>query len=166
MANTSYLTLTGAKQSDIKGDCVQEAYKDSITVYAVDHEVHIPRDTHTGLATGQRVHGPFSITKHKDLSSPKLYQALTSGEQITKWELSYTAIGTSGNEYIYAKVQLENAIIVSIKSYKPMTFLKENEPYHDMEEIMFTYGKITWISLDEKGSTLAQTDDDWKKPKA
>ncbi len=166
MANTSYLTCTGAKQGDIKGDCTQEAYKDSILVYQTDHNVHIPRDVHTGLATGQRVHDPFMITKHKDLASPKLYQALASGEKITKWELKFTAIGTSGNEYVYFKVQLEDAIIVSIHAYKPLTFLKENEPYHDMEEVMFTYGKITWISLDEKGSTLAQTDDDWKKPKS
>ncbi len=166
MANTSYLTLTAAKQGDIKGDCTQQAYKDSILVYAMQHQVHIPRDTHTGLATGQRVHDPFSITKHKDLATPKLYQALASGEKITKWELKFTAIGSSGNEYVYFKVQLEDAIIVSINAYKPLTFLKENEPYHDMEEVMFTYGKITWVCMDEKGSTLAQTDDDWKNPKS
>ena len=76
MANTSYLTLTAAKQGDIKGDCTQEAYKDSILVYQTDHNVHIPRDTHTGLATGQRVHDPFMITKHKDQASPKLYQEI------------------------------------------------------------------------------------------
>jgi type VI secretion system secreted protein Hcp len=166
MANLSYLTLAGAKQSDIKGDCAQDGHKDSITIYAAEHEVHIPRDPHTGLPTGQRVEGPFSVTKHTDLSTPKLYQALTSGERITKWELQYTAIGTTGNTYVYFKVQLEDAIIVSIKAYKPLTFLVVNEPYHDMEEILFTFSKITWISLDEKGSTLAQTDDEFNKPKA
>lgn len=166
MANTSYLTLTAAKQGDIKGDCTQESFKDSILVYGMDHDVHIPRDTHTGLATGQRVHGPFTITKHKDQASPKLFQALASGEKITKWEIKMTAIGTSGNQYVYFTVQLEDAIVVSIREYTPLTFLKDNEPYHDMEEVMFSYGKITWTCLDEKGSTLAQTDDDWKKPKS
>ena len=56
--------------------------EDTILVQAVDHSIAIPRDTQTGLPTGKRVHHPMKITKMYDKSSPKLYQALVTGERL------------------------------------------------------------------------------------
>jgi len=35
-----------------------------------------------------------------------------------------------------------------VKRSTPITFLPENKPYADMEEVSFTYSKITWTYND------------------
>ena len=83
MALTAYMKLKGKSQGDIKGDCEQGGdKKDSILVYATEHKVEIPKDTHTGLPTGQRIHHPYKITMAKSQASPKLYKACCTGEQL------------------------------------------------------------------------------------
>ena len=148
MALTSYMKVKGKNQGDIKGDCSQSGdKKDTILVYQIDHSVEIPKDTHTGLPTGQRIHNPFCITKHKDNSSPKLFQACCKGQQCDV-ELDSYRIKPDGTEENYFKIKLAQAIIVNMKEYTPMTFLPDNKPYHDMEEVQFTYSKITWTYTD------------------
>lgn len=162
MAMTSYLTLEGANQGKIEGDCTQKGRENMILVYGVDHSVEIPRDIHTGLATGQRIHHPLVITKHVDPASPLLYQACTTGERMKTWQLDYYQINEKGQEELYFTVQLESAIVVNMHHYKPVTFVEANKPYHDMEEVSFTYEKITWSHKVANKEAV----DDWKEPSA
>jgi type VI secretion system secreted protein Hcp len=148
MSLTAYLAVKGKNQGDIKGDCPQGGdKKDKIIVYAVEHSVEIPKDTHTGLPTGQRIHNPFTVVKHKDLSSPKLFKACSTGEQCDV-TLDQYRIKPDGTEEKFFTVKLEEAIVVTMREYTPMTFIPENKPYHDMEEVSFTYSKITWTYND------------------
>ena len=161
MAMTSYLKVEANDQGEIKGDCTQEGREDLIMVYSIDHKVEIPRDTHTGLPTGQRIHKPLQIIKHKDKSSPGLFQACCSGEQM-KIEMKFFRITDAGKEEHYFTIKLENAIIVEMQEYNPLTFLEENKPYKDMESVLFTYEKIIW-TYEPDG---IETEDSWKAPKA
>ncbi|SNR89777.1 type VI secretion system secreted protein Hcp [Humidesulfovibrio mexicanus] len=148
MALIAYMAVKGNTQGDIKGDGSQSGdKKDKILVYGSDHTVEIPKDTHTGLPTGQRVHHPFTVTKHKDQASPKLFKACCTGEQCTI-TLDYYRIDPTGREQKYYTVKMEEAIVVSLREYSPLTFLPENKPYHDMEDVSFTYSKITWTYTD------------------
>ncbi|XOF34783.1 MAG: Hcp family type VI secretion system effector [Candidatus Electrothrix sp. YB6] len=162
MANTMYLKLKGSETGDVKGDCTQAGREDMILVYAFDHTVEIPRDTHTGLASGQRIHQPLGITKHKDQASPLLFDICCSGERITEFELWFYRINDKGKEEQYFTIKLENAIVVEMQEYTPMTFLPENKPYHDMEKVLFSYEKIVW-TYNPDG---IESEDDWKKPKS
>lgn len=162
MAMTSYLKLEGNNQGAIEGDCTQKGHEKWILVYGLEHSIEIPRDTHTGLPTGQRIHLPLTITKKIDPASPLLYQACASGEHINHFILDFHQISEKGQEELYYQIQLENAIVVKIRCYKPLTFLEENKPYHDMEEISFTYEKITWSHKKANKEAI----DDWKAPKA
>ncbi|WP_295441439.1 type VI secretion system tube protein TssD [uncultured Thiodictyon sp.] len=158
MALTAYAKVTGKSQGDIKGDCPQGGdKKDKILIYAGDHTVEIPKDTHTGLPTGQRIHHPLTFTKHKDQSSPKLFKTCCTGEQCTV-EIDYYRIKSDGTEEKYFTIKLEEAIIVTMREYTPMTFLPEDKPYHDMEEVSWTYSKITWTYTD---GNIEYTDN-WK----
>ena len=81
MLLTSYMAVQGKNQDD-KGGCTQDGDKaDKILVYGEEHSVEIPKDTHTGLPTGQRIHHPYTITKAVNVASPKLYKACCTGEQ-------------------------------------------------------------------------------------
>jgi len=158
MALTAYMAVKGKTQGDIKGDCGQGGdKKDKVLVYALDHTVEIPKDTHTGLPTGQRIHHPMTVTKHKDQASPKLFKACCTGEQCSV-TLDYYRVSPDGREEKYFTIKLEEAIIVSTHAYTPLTFLPDNKPYHDMEEISFTYSKITWTYND---GNIAYVDN-WK----
>ena len=148
MALTAYLAVKGKTQGDIKGDSKQGGdKKDKILVYSIDHSVEIPKDTHTGLPTGQRIHLPLTIVKHKDAATPKLFKATCTGEQ-SEVTLDHYRIKEDGAEEKYFTIKLENAIIVNVREYTPITFLQDNKPYHDMEEVSFTYSRITWTYND------------------
>ncbi len=159
MALTAYMKIEGQTQGEMKGDCPQgQDKKDCVLVYAIEHDVEIPRDTHTGLPTGQRIHHPLTITKHVDQASPKIYKACCTGEQCTV-TLDHYRIGPVGQEEKYFTIKLEDAIVVSVHKETPLTFLPENKPYSDMEKVSFTYSKITWTYNDGNIEYV----DDWKK---
>jgi len=158
MALTAYMAVKGKSQGDIKGDCAQGGdKKDKIVVYGINHSVEIPKDTHTGLPTGQRIHNPFTFIKHRDCASPMLFKACCTGERC-EVVFSQYRIKPDGTEEKYFTIKLEEAIIVNMREYTPLTFLPENKPYHDMEEVSFTYSKITWTYDDGNIEYV----DDWK----
>jgi type VI secretion system secreted protein Hcp len=158
MALTAYAKVTGNSQGEIKGDCPQGGdKKDKILVYGIDHSVEVPKDTHTGLPTGQRIHHPLTITKGKDNASPKLFKACCTGEHV-EVTLDQYRVKPDGTEEKYFTSKLEEAIVVNVREFTPTTFLADNKPYHDMEEISFTYSKITWTYND---GNIEYTDD-WK----
>ena len=158
MALTMYMKVTGKSQGEIKGSCDQGGdKKDKMLVYAYSHEVEIPRDNHTGLPTGQRIHHPLVVTKAKDVATPKLYAACCKGEGV-EVELDFYRIADTGEEKKYFTIKLEDAIIVKMGADTPTTFLAENKPYKDMETVAFTYSKITWSYADGN----IEFTDDWK----
>ncbi|MDR2405100.1 MAG: Hcp family type VI secretion system effector [Deltaproteobacteria bacterium] len=156
MALTAYMSVNGQSQGDIKGDSPQGGdKKDKILVYKVDHDVEIPRDTHTGLPTGQRIHNPLTITKHKDQSSPKLFRACVTGERAAV-TLDFYRVKPDGTEEKYFTIKLDQAIVVNIREYSPLSILPESKPYPDLEDVSFTYSKITWTYND---GNIEYTDD-------
>ena len=89
MALNAYLKLKGQTQGSIKGSVTQKGRENTIMVIAVSHEIVSPRDLASGQATGRRQHHPFVITKELDKSSPLLYNALCTNENITQFELQF-----------------------------------------------------------------------------
>ena len=161
MPMPSHLSLTGENQGKIEGSCEIQGREGTIMAYAMNHTVAIPRDTHTGLPTGKRVHKPLTITKEYDKSSPKLYQALCSGEQFSEVILDFYRISPAGAEEKYFTTKLEKAIIVDIDSYYPETFVKTSEPYKHMEKVAFSYSKIIWTWQPDG----IEAEDEWAVPK-
>jgi type VI secretion system secreted protein Hcp len=157
---TSHLELEGENQGGIEGNCDMEGREGTILVFAMNQEIHIPRDPQSGLPSGKRIHGPLTIVKEFDKASPKLYQALCTGEHL-KAVLKWYRIDPSGSEEHYFTHTLDEAIVVSIKPYMPIAFLEENEPYRHMEEVCMTYKKIKW-AWEPDG---IESEDSWAVPK-
>jgi type VI secretion system secreted protein Hcp len=160
MPMPSHITLEGERQGKIAGSCDMKGREGTILVYAMDHDIHIPRDPQTGLASGKRIHGPLTVVKEYDKSSPLLYQALCTGEHMKNVTMKWYRIDAKGSEEHYFTHTLENAIIVSIKPFMKMAFLQENESYRHMEEVSFTYEKIKW-TWEADG---IESEDSWKLP--
>jgi type VI secretion system secreted protein Hcp len=154
------MEVTGMNQGKIDGSCEMEGRENTMLVYSYDHKVQIPRNPTDGLPSGKRVHMPLKIVKVTDKGSPKLYQALCTGEHLENVTLKQYRIDPTGNEEHYYTIVLENAIVVEMNSYMPMSFMPANEPYLHMEELLFSYEKIKW-TWEVDG---IESEDSWKKP--
>lgn len=161
MAMPAHMTLTGEKQGKIDGSCELQGRENTIQLYEMKHDIHMPRNPHDGLPTGKRVHGPLSVVKMFDKSSPKLYQALCTGEHMKNVQIKWYRINKQGLEEHYFTTTLEDAIVVEMKPYMPMTLLPGNEPYGHMEEVSFSYKKIKW-TWEPNG---IEAEDSWVVPK-
>ena len=166
MPNPIYGWFEGVKQGSIEGhgswpgEDDQAGREGSSLVQMFEHEITIPRDPQSGQASGRRVHHPVRIVKRIDKASPKLYQALCTGERFNKVEFKWFRIdptGAGGQQH-YFTTQLEEAVLVSMKEWFPITSDSSKGDYSHFEDCCFTYRKIIWTW--EDGGI--QTEDDWK----
>jgi type VI secretion system secreted protein Hcp len=130
-----HLTMEGEKQGKIEGSCEMEGREGSILGHGMMHEIKMPHRPTDGLPTGKRGHYPLTIIKEYDKSSPKLYQALCTGEQIKYVDIKWYRINKFGKEEYYFTHSLENASITGIRSFLPITFIPENECFPFMNKV-------------------------------
>ena len=157
----AHLTLVGERQGKIEGSCDQSGREGTILVQALEHEVSIPRETQTGLATGKRVHHPLVILKSIDKSSPLLYMALCTGEHMKNVEIKWYRIDPMGKEEHYFTTELQDAVIVSIRPSMKNCLDPAYSHLGHMEEVSFSYRKAIW-RWEPDG---VEAEDDWRAPK-
>lgn len=137
------LMLVGKEQGPIEGSCDIEGREETILVQSFKHVVDLPSNEQ-GLPSGRRVHRPLMITKEVDKSTPKLYQALCTGEPMSEATLRWYRMDGSGEETQFFTVMLQNAMLVKIESWVPDVLDKQNAQYGNMENLWFTYEVIRW----------------------
>jgi type VI secretion system secreted protein Hcp len=137
------LTLVGKEQGPIEGSCDIDGREDTILVQAFKHLVEVPTNEN-GVPSGRRVHRPLMITKEVDKSTPKLYQALCSGEVMSEATLRWYRLDGAGDETQYFTVLLQNALIVKVDSWVPDVLDKQFASYTNMENVWFSYEVIRW----------------------
>ncbi len=116
------------KGSDIKGDSRDAKHKDTVEVYSWAHTMRQPKSATASAAgghTAERVeHGEMIFTKDIDGSSPKRYQACSSGLVVSDVIIYfYRAFGgqnntgnpsATQNRHQYLKIELKNVIVASV----------------------------------------------------
>lgn len=114
--------------SDIKGDSRDSKHKDTVEVSAWQHAIRQPKSSTSsgsGGHTAERVeHDEMVFTKDIDGSSPKLYQACSSGVVVNDVAIYfYRAFGgknstgnpsSTQNRHQYLKIELKNVIVGSV----------------------------------------------------
>ncbi len=157
----SGLLTEGANTVESMGNAYQTDHENEATVQSFKHEVIIPRDPQSGQPTGQRVHQPFVLTKVYDKASPKLFDALCSGERLEKVVLKWYRTSLTGVQEHYFTHELEDAVIVNIQSSMPNAQDPAMAHFSHMEEVSLTYRRITWTH-EVSGTTGS---DDWRAPR-
>ncbi len=143
--------IVGEIQGAIAGSSEKQGREGSSDVFEVDHKIVSPVSPSTGLPSGMPAHTPFRIVKTIDEATPKLYQALATGERLRQVDIKWYRIDPlTRGEVLYFTTRLIDAYIVEIREYMPMSFVPENESYRHMEEVLFSYGKIRW-TFDTQG---------------
>ncbi|CAN1523018.1 Hcp Type VI protein secretion system component Hcp (secreted cytotoxin) [Rhabdaerophilaceae bacterium] len=155
MALDAYMTIKGNKQGDISAEASSiksaglgakfEKHGNTITVVGFTSSIDKPRDPKSGAPSGARVHNPVTFTKLFDKSSPLLWQALATGEQL-EVEIKFYRADTSGlgEPEDFFEIKWEKALLCGGKSYLPLTVNPQNDHLRQMEDWSFTYEKVTW----------------------
>ena len=163
----AYMTIEGENQGHITEGCLTEdsvgnsfieGHEDEFLVQAFTQEITIPRDPQHGQPTGHRVHGPITVTKVFDKSSPLLAQAMCSGERLSTCEIKWYRTDNTGTQEHYYTIELEDAVIVGIKTWMPNCLDPAQKHLTHMEDISISYRSITWTH--EVAGTEAN--DDWR----
>jgi type VI secretion system secreted protein Hcp len=160
MAFDAYLTLKGQKQGEIHGPVTLPGRENTILVHSFAHQITSPRDPASGLATGKRQHQPLQIQKEIDKTSPLLWAAFVSNENLIDWALQFweTAADGDGGQKPDYTIRLTNANISSVRQSMNDNENPVTRTLPLREEISFTYQKIEWIWAD--GEVTAQ--DSWE----
>ena len=166
MPTPAYMTVSGSNQgamnsgatgADSIGTMSKASQEDTIQIQAFEHNITVPKDPQSGQPTGQRVHQGFTVTKVYDKSSPMLYQALATGEQIKKATIKWYRTAPTGEQEHYFTTEVEDALITNIRAHMPNCLKSENASMSHMEDVSFSYKKINWTH--EKAGTSGS--DSW-----
>ena len=149
----AYMTIEGSTQGDISagacspdsiGSMSKKSHADEIIVQSFLGEIMVPKDPQSGQPSGQRVHKGFTINKIFDKSSPLLYQALSTGEQLKVVNLKFFRTAPTGEQEHYFTIEAKEATITSIKTKMPNCLDPANSCFTHMEDVSFSYKEITW----------------------
>jgi type VI secretion system secreted protein Hcp len=139
-----HFSMEAEKQGKIEGSCEMEGREGSIIGYWLTHQVKMPHNPMDGHPIEKCAHYSLSIIKEHDKSSPKLHQALCTGEHMKYVIIEWYRINKYGREELYFTHHLEDATITRIQSFMAATFLPETAHLPFMEKVSFSYRKIRW----------------------
>lgn len=160
MPMPAHMTMKGETQGEMAGNCEMQGREGTMLVQEFEHQIYIPSEIQTGLSSGKRVHGSFTVTKVFDKASPMIYQALCTGEHLSEVVLKWYRINIQGQEEHYFTHTLYDAIVKEVTQYMPNCLDKSTDGYTHMEKVACTYRRINWAH--EIDSTMAE--DDWQVP--
>lgn len=120
----------------------------SIEIQSFNHGVTVPTDGNTGRLTSARVHNVMSIEKDFDKSTPYLYRAVSTGQNIQKAIIKWYRINDAGMEDEFLNMIMENVRITSIHPTMHNFKSPEGQLSTPRESLGMRYAKITWRYLD------------------
>ena len=116
MAFDSYINIDG-----IKGEATDDKHKDWIEVLSYSHHMAMPvsntRSSAGGGTSGRTQHGDFVVTKYIDLSSPKLYEAVSTGKHFGK--VTFDMCRAGGSQVPYLQITMEQVVISNVHQNGP-----------------------------------------------
>jgi type VI secretion system secreted protein Hcp len=157
MSMAGFLEINAENQGKIEGSCIKEGVKDTIEIYSFEHKIDIPQNKETGLYVGIRAHRPIVFEKELDKSSPKLFQALCTGEKLSEMKFNWFRFAGGEKPEKYYSIQLTNANIVSLNPFVQLRQDKALEEIPHLEKICITYEKIRWTWIPDGG----EFEDSW-----
>jgi len=145
MAFDAFLKIDG-----IPGESTDDKHKDWIEVLSFNHGMTQPSSataSSVGGAPTERVNiQDFSVVKHIDKASPKLYEFCCSGKVSANVTLELCRAG--GDKLKYLEVKMENAIISGVH---PGGAAGGSDTF-PTESVGFNFGKIKWTYTQQKRS--------------
>jgi type VI secretion system Hcp family effector len=157
-----YLSIKGTRQGQFKGTPNLRNSNDWMAGTRFSMQVDVPYDSGTGHPTGRRRYIPLTISKEWGAASLQILQAVANSETLNPVILEFIHTGAEGDESVWQRITLTNALIVDIRRYADFSAREIEQSPHEMEDISFVFQKIAVDDL--IGSTHFL--DDWSGPVA
>jgi type VI secretion system secreted protein Hcp len=147
-----YVQITGHTQGKIAGEPGSARHEGWLVGTGFDYELKAPRDVATGMPSGRRQHSPVTVTLPWGATSPLLFQAAATNEQLPTVVFEFPAVSQNGSEIVAQRVTLKDAAVASYRHLADAT----GSPA-ELDRVSFTFRQITIEDL--VGKTTAH--DDW-----
>ena len=144
MALTGFMTVNGQDQGNIEGSATQVNHEGEIELLSFEHVVAVPAVEGQSVSAGAPVHGSMTVNKLVDKSSPKLMRAMEKREVLTEVLITWYQPASGGQMERFYQVQLQNALITSVKGWMPHQYDTSQDNYRLMEDVSVSYEKILW----------------------
>lgn len=135
-----FVTIVGTQQK-FKSESVRKGFEQAIPAISFAYGVKSPRDSASGQASGKRQHKPVTFVKEWGASTPQLFQALVTNEQLTSVTIQFVQTSSdegAGREFVYHTIKLTNAYVTELDQFKRSS---PDDP-RDLEAVSFTFQKI------------------------
>ncbi|WP_338490531.1 Hcp family type VI secretion system effector [Pseudomonas trivialis] len=142
------------------GNVYVEGHEDEILAQEVDHQIAAPTDPQSGQTSGQRAHKPLTFTSALNKASPRLYQALATGEMLPTVEVKWFRTSGDGKQEHFFTTRLEDATVVDIHTVLPHAQNSSNENYTQLIKTSLGYRKVSWTHV----VAGTEASEDWRKP--
>ena len=144
MAFDAYLKIDG-----IVGEALDSNHKDWIEItdfrYVVEQVVSATASSAGGATAGRSNFPDFSISKHIDKASAKLFELCASGKHIKNIVIHINRAG--GKQEKYLQIKLEEVLITNVSAFGGT---------HDdlpIEHVNFNYGRISFTYTQQSRAT-------------
>lgn len=153
-----YVTIVGTQQK-FKGESLRKGREAAIPGIAFNYAIKSPRDSATGQATGKRQHKPVTFVKEWGASTPMLFQALVTNEQLSSVVFEFVQL-LKGEERVHHTIKLTNANVTELEQYKRFNVSghQNADDPRNLEQVSFTFQKI------EVTNSELTVSDDWAGP--
>lgn len=109
-----------------------------------------------GASSGKAQFDPVIVTKAIDAATPKLYEACASGKHLSQVQVTFTRTNrqSRNGEMAYFKVIMEDVLVSSVRSRLPNQNDPQGADLGPIEDVAFSFGRITWIYTLPNGNTV------------
>ncbi len=143
-----FLTLNG---QDIQGESSHQSLgrEDSIECFQFSHQVKTQRESAVGAATGRRQHDQIVVVKRIDKASPLILRGLVQN-QVASGVLKFYRPNPAGDGTTeqFFTIEFKEGRVAGVKEYVLDTLDPQLVTRPPLEEVSFTFSKVSWTSLD------------------
>ena len=144
MAFDAYLKIDG-----IAGEALDSSHKDWIEIndfkYMVEQTISSTASSAGGATAGKSNFPDFTISKHVDKASPKLFELCASGKHIKNVVIHVNRAG--GKQEKYLQIKLEEVLITAVSAFG------SNHDDLPIEHVSFNYGRISFTYIQQSRAT-------------
>jgi type VI secretion system secreted protein Hcp len=153
-----FVTITGERQGQFKGELSEASHTAEIGGLRLSMELDVPLDIATGHTSGKRQYQPITITKQWGAASPQILRAAATGETLKTVSIRFVQTKSTGVEEISQTIILTNATISQVRRFVDFTPATSNPAGQELEEVALTFQRIEIADV-PAGTSFS---DDWE----
>lgn len=140
----------------ITGNSNQPRYENKVAAIAIKHEIQVPLrwEGEARMKGGSSQHGPITITRYMDKSSPKICETCSSSSKIDNAKVLIYQPAEDGTIKKYMVINLRDVYISRVETETQVTVHPQTGDKTEvlLEHVSLNYGAIQWSCHSMQGT--------------